>query len=217
MPEMTYFAPNDLLGLANGTSIIIASNAGGERKQYTEVLGNTGAFITTAPVAVRPHEEHSIEYEVLSGDLTVNVGQAVNTSYFVTGLSVSCSAESYPRVSVTFVKFSNVNKFNTGSKKCTIVISGGHGVVNLYGATAAGAIGSSMSLSSQAAETISPTGGEFQEGGYGMFGIKQDCSIESTTAITIPVAGFLVSANTRGGNSGATVYSSSWLQYPTVT
>jgi hypothetical protein len=213
MAEMTYFAPSDLLGLSDGTNIILASSGGGARKQYVEVFTANGAYIPTAAVATRPHDEHTVEYELIGGSLALNIGAAVNTNYFITGVSANCGSEQYPRVSVTFLKFSAANKFNSGSKKGTITLTGGFGVVNLFGATAAGAISSSLSLTTQQAETLASTSGDYQEGGYAIYGLKTECSVESTTAITIPAGGKETASDENGSQTGAKIFSKSWFEY----
>jgi hypothetical protein len=213
MAEMTYFDPSDLLGLADGTDVILVSSGGGARKQYVEVFAANGAYIPDAAVATRPHDEFTVEYEVIGGTLELNIGVAVNTDYFITGISANCGSEQYPRVSVTFLKFSAVNLFNSGSKTATIEITGGFGVCNLYGATAVGAISSSLSLTAQTVETLASTSGDYQEGGYAIYGLKQECSIESTTEITIPADGKETSSDERAGSTGASTYSTSWFEY----
>jgi hypothetical protein len=213
MAEMTYFAPTDLLDLADGTNVILAGNGGGARKQYVEVFAATGAYIADAAVATRPHDEFTVEYELVGGSLVLNVGEAVNTDYFITGISANCGSEQYPRVSVTFLKFSAANLFNSGSKKATITITGGFGVVNLFGATAEGAISSSLSLTTQQVETLASTSGDYQEGGYAIYGLKQECQIESTTAISLPADGKETSSDERASSTGAKTYSKSWFEY----
>jgi len=213
MAEMSYFGPSDLLGLADGTNIILVSSGGGARRQYVEVYAANGAYLSGAAVAIRSRDEHSVEYQVIGGELVLPIGTAVNTSYFITGVSVQCSSDSYPRVSITFLKFTNANMFNTGSKKTTITVTGGFGVVNLWGAMAAGAISSSMSLQSQTVETLAPTSGDLQEGGFALYGLKQECSVESTTAITLGANAVETASDTRAGSTAATIYSRSWFEY----
>lgn len=220
MAEMTYFDPDDLLGLSDVADIILVSNVGGARAQHVEVYAANGVYLEAGVVPIRPREEHTVEYQLIGGTIEIPIGEAVNTSYFITGVSCNCSAESYPRVSITFAKFTNANMFNTGSKKATITLTGGFGVVNLFGATAVGAISSSMSLGTGTVETLASTSGDLQEGGFALYGLKQTCSIESTTAISLPALGHSTAEDEKASSTGASTFSKSWFEYlyePEVT
>ncbi|MBP7430715.1 MAG: hypothetical protein KBC05_14875 [Candidatus Hydrogenedentes bacterium] len=215
--SVVYFGPTDPLDLADASDIVLNSANGGPRMQYVEVFSPTGAYLAGGTVAIRPREEYSIEYTLVGGSLVLNIGALVNTNYVITGVNVSCRTDGYPTVGLTALKFTNANMFNaTNSLKTTLTITGGLGVVNLFGATAAGAISSSMSLSAQTAETLAPTGGDLAVGGFVMYGLKQECQLESTSAITLPAGGKLTSEDSRKSSTGAQINFKAWFEYLTA-
>ena len=81
---------------------------------------------------------------------------------------------------------------------------------------AAGAISSSMSLSAQTAETLAPTGGDLAVGGFVMYGLKQECQLESTSEITLPAGGKLTSEDSRKSSTGAQINFKAWFEYLTA-
>lgn len=213
MAQMQYFTPEDLLGISDASVLILGPSSGGARKSWVDVPAVGGGFVADGQVAIRPREEHTVELELLSGTKTFKIGEAINTNYFITSLSVASVAEKYPRISIGFVKLTAANLFNTGSQKATISVNGGLGVVNLWGATAPGAISSNYSVSIAKVETPASTSGDLAEGGFALYGLEASVQIESVSAITIPVGGKETASDRKGSPTGATTFSKAWSIY----
>ena len=208
----------DPLGLGSITDgpILVTDITGGPRKDYAEVLGGDARYIDSAVKELRPIEEWTISYELLTGaSLTVPLGVPVNTNYLVTAVSGSSGPDAYPTASVTAIKPSNANKIkNYVGAAVTFDMVGGFGIVNKHGMTAASAfISTSASISMSTAEALEETSGDYLLGGIYHYGFKLEGSGEAYGAITIPANAKLTDSDTRESREGWQTYSASWWSY----
>tara|TARA_R110002110_G_scaffold55641_3_gene158810 strand:+ start:911 stop:1537 length:627 start_codon:yes stop_codon:yes gene_type:complete len=176
-------AADDLLGLATDDDIVLNDTTGGPVNQYVEAVNHDAVFIDAAAQIVRPISQFTNSYTLISSSLVLSLGALVNTNYLITGIQAGSNSGGYPTVSVTFVSFSNVNKF-VANETGTTTILGGFGLVNKFGGTFAQGVSSSMTLSTKTADALEPTSGDFSEGGYTVYGFKKSISLESFDAIT---------------------------------
>jgi hypothetical protein len=211
---MKYFDPVDLLSLATASDVIVTQSDGGAQSQFVEVLGPGGFYVPEGAVAIRPRSLFNVSFTLVGGTLTLNFGVAIQTNYFLLGASVSCASENHPTASLNFAQFTAPAMFNAAdSGVAEVAILGGLGVVNLFGATAAGAIRSSLNISTQQVETLNPTGGDLQVGGFALYGLKREVTIESTSAITTPVGAKVTASPTRASANGPTIFVKTWFDY----
>jgi hypothetical protein len=228
MAEMRYFNPDDLLDIADGTNVKLVSSSGGVRKEFVEEPNVSGGFYAAATKAVKLRGEYQLEYKVMAETLVLDLGELLtgidSRKFLITALSVSCQPLDRPRVSLTVREFLDKDgvasagaqaQLNTAdSKTATITIAGGFGIVNLFGATAAGAISSQMSVQMQTGETYHPTDGVLQEGGFVVYGLKQEVTVESTGAVTLPVGAVAATpADQAKSDTGAQTHRASWFTY----
>jgi hypothetical protein len=209
----------DPLGKATDDTIILKSVRGGERKQFSEVLSSSSAYIAAAAVALKPHELWVVEYEVVSATLTLALGSMINTNYLVTGLSAQCSFDKYPTVSVTCIKPSAAAKF-TAKQTGTVSVTSGFGIVNKWGATFSQGVSSSMNLSMRTAEamTETPAAGvsDYIAAGLTVYAMRKDFSVQAYDAITLPTGGYPTEVNGAtpdSSNEGWQIFKASWFSY----
>lgn len=216
MSSAAFSSAADLLGL--GSSVIVVEDSGGGQEwRPVETFDNTGAIIGGSVTRIRPIYVYNVRYRLeATASLTFTVGAVTNTDYVIIGYSYSSSATTYPTITLNFVKFSNVNKLNGSSKTKEYTFSGGFGVISTHGATIASgyqAVASTSSASSQSAEVLEASSGDFHEGGYAVYGIKAQHSVDATGAVTVS-SGTVIGDPAREAATGHKLFTKTWIVYP---
>lgn len=216
MASATFSSASDLLGLA-ATGVIVEDSGGGQEWRPVETFDNTGAIISGSVTRIRPIYVYNVRYRLeATGTLTFTVGAVTNTDYVIVGYSYNGSQTTYPTVTLNFVKFSSINKRNSASKTKEYTFSGGFGVVSTHGATIASgyqAVTSTSSATSQSAEVLEASSGDFHEGGYAVYGIKAQHSVDATGAVTV-ASGTVIADPVREAATGHKLFTKTWITYP---
>lgn len=220
---MALFAnPDDKLNLSDNDAIVLVDSGGGLRQDPVEHLDELGKFLPAATKVLRPRYEYSATYDLHdAAGVAAIFGVLVNTDYMITGIDVVQDPEGKPvRLTIRFIKLSNVNKFNTtNSVGFTIDVPGGYGIVDDFGCTIAspGDITEArMTVSTQAANVINRQDGDFQQAGYVIYGGQIRYGLSATGAITLPAGNlYRGEADERRGQSAIRTYAENWIGYPT--
>ena len=204
------------LGSLDGSSgINIKGVSGGPVRNYLESIAGNGKPISAAVKSLKPIEEYTIEYELLDGaSFTLAFGVAVNTNYLVTAFNANCGAEVRPTCSVTVIKPSAANLIKAyAGTACSITIAGGMGIVEKWGATAAGSfVTSQCSISMQTLEAMNETSGDYDVGGIYQYAFKKECTVEAYGAITLPTS-YLTAETKREGADQIQIFAKSFWSY----
>lgn len=210
-------ASDDPLGLAT-FPIQLVSTTGGERKDYDEAIGDNSKYHESAVQEIRPREEGSCSYELHdTAEMTIPLGVLVNTNYAINSVSINQSAEGRPTVDLGWIKFSDPAKFKAQASPINVVVDGGYGVVNLYGATlGAGVepINASVGIEMQTDDAGLGTDQDYIDDGYFLYGFKQTVELQAYGAITLPSGAKLTSEDTdQKSRDGFTNSQKSWWTY----
>ena len=199
---------------SNGINVVDIS--GGDRNDFHEVLAGNGKFIESAVQVLRPREEWSIEYELLTGgSFSLAFGAAVNTDYLVTSFSANTSPDVRPTVSVTVVKPSSAAKIKAyfGSA-ISQALTGGFGIIEKWGCTSTAAFTSSSgTITMQTAESMEETSGDYLDGGILHYGFKKEVSVEAYATLTLPGTAHQPTGDIRRSRDGWKVFAASFWQY----
>jgi hypothetical protein len=217
----TMYNWTDVLGLAVADKVILVEPVtGGIRKDAVETINRqTGKIVQAATKMIRPREEYSCAYEMLTGadDVVLHFGVAVATSYFLTGATISMVNQQQAKVSIRFVKLTSAGLFNAANSPAfDITCPKGFGVVDLLGCTVAAggeAIEGAIEVQTSQPGVLGATSGDFQTAGYGVFGGKLIKSLSATGVITLPTNALQATGDVRGDD--IKTYAASWLEYPT--
>lgn len=216
MPDFALTLADDPLGLADATGGIQLTDAQSATiKDFSESLGDNAQWLDSAVVELRPREEGSCSYELISGNLAAVFGAAVNTDYIITGFSAQYSATGRPTATINWLKPSNINKLRAVGG-ITETVAGGFGVVNSFGATAGGEfISSSVSIELQTADAGLNTSQDYIEAGLFYYGYKRSVSVSAYGEITAPVGARITSEDDAGtvGRDAWKTYNMEFWQY----
>ena len=214
----------DPLGLATTNGVIhLVGLRGGPNKEFHEVLGGAGKYRTDGIVVLRPVEVWQISMELLdTASLTLTFGVAVNTNYLITGASVNCVNSDYPQVTVDVIKPSAPNLIKAYSGSVTLVVGGGFGVVNKFGATSAKDFASSsctieMQSIDIAKETATgetaPKVSDYAVGGIYRYGFKESCTAQAHAAIVTPGGAYVPEQPIEEARDNVRLWNASWWKY----
>lgn len=216
MASATFSSPSDLLGLASSV-IVIEDSGGGQEWRPVETFDSSGAIIGGSVTRIRPIYVYNVRYRLeATATLTFTLGAVTNTDYVIIGYNYTSSQTTYPTITLNFVKFSNINKRNSASKTKEYTFAGGFGVVATHGATVATGyqgVSSTSSATSQSAEVLEATSGDFHEGGYAVYGIKASHTLDATGAITVS-SGTITGDTVRESVTGHKLFTKAWSVYP---
>lgn len=223
---MEFYAVGDLLGLAVTDKIVLVEPPnGGLRQDPIRVMDRvTGKYVSAGTKVIRPRYEYSCAYDLIdaSANLSLSFGAAVNTNYFLTGATIRMSNGAWCRVQVPFMKFSAAAKFNaTDSRKFSIDVPDGYGVVDLLGCTVTGgeAIEGQIQVNVNRGgdNLLGATSADYQTGAVTLYGAELVKSLTATAAITLPAGAKNISTDVETAEDGAKIYKASWIEYPTYT
>lgn len=211
---------DDPLGLATVDGVIhLIGVRGGPVKEFHEVMGGAGKYRSDGVVTLRPVETYQVTIELLLGaTLTLAFGVPVNTNYLITGFSANCSDSDYPQVTIDVMKPSAAGLIATYDGTIEIEIAGGFGVVNKFGATAAGEFAASSCsvemLSIDVPKEAAVAGvSDYCTGGIYRYGFKKSCTAQARGAITTPVGAYVTEQPTEETRDGVKLYNASWWEY----
>lgn len=210
----------DPLGLATVNGVIhLIGLRGGPQKEFHEVMGGSGKYRSDGVVTLRPVEVWQVSMELLdTASLTLTFGAVVNTSYMITGASVNCSNSDYPQVTVDVIKPSAPGKITAYGGAITLVVAGGYGVVNKFGATATKDFAASSCsiemLSIDVPKEVAVAGiSDYADGGIYRYGFKRSCTAQAHSAITTPGTAYVTEAPIEETRDGVRLWNASWWEY----
>lgn len=215
MPTFGHAAADDPLGLATDDGIVLVDVNEVLNQSIVDVLDHSGVLLTGSGAVVPIEGIYTLtcQYELQkTGGISVALNSDIGTTYRVFGINANCSSRTFPTVSVTALK-PGAGSFATvlAAGSCSVAIAGGFGVVNLWGATCASPISSSLSISAQQASAISGTTGVILTAGLAVFGWRKDCTLEGFVAPTLALSGVYESASSeKTSRDGFQIFSKSW-------
>jgi hypothetical protein len=226
----SFFNPVDNLGWHIDGAIELISDGGGGRKEPSEQLGRNGLYVPGAAKTIRLKYERTAVYSLIDPTKTLEMkfGELIGVegalNYLLTGANLTLDNGLRGSLSVTYVKLPANNMFNaTDTKKFSVTVPCGFGVVDLLGCTVASpgeAVKGSLQVSTSPSFESGATSGSFQQAGFALGAYRLLKSLSATGEITLPtgVSGVrdLQPQDDSVGN-GAKIYAVQWFDYPTLT
>lgn len=215
MPNITHTHSSDVLGLATGSDIILLSQDVGPVLDYITSKNALGRPF--APTGVKGRDEGQNIYEVKTGaSLVLAFGSVVNTDYMLTGASVSQTQAGEVTVTVSYIKPSSpdmIKSFETHTE----TITGGTGVVNLFGATSSGCIiSANLTIGMERREALLATGLDYCTAGIATLAYRRDITVSSYASITIPAGGYYTGKPGKTTAGEFDVYTVNFYTHPNL-
>lgn len=215
MPAKTLAFGDDPLGLADGSTVILASLDPKATKDFIE--GDDEAGVPLEADAIKPRDLISLSYELRTGaSIEINFNVAMGTNYLVTGLTIRQSSSARVGVDLTLLKPSAANKIKAGTLKA-VTINGGVGVVNLFGATCAGEIVTlNATYTPRLLEALLTNGSDYPTDGVLTYGVKRTVTGEGYGAFTPPSGASVTEKNVdpRKSRDGWNMHSINYFDSP---
>ena len=187
MPLFAHAHTDDPLSLATEDDIVLVGVREVLGHGIVDLLGEKGLYVTGSDAVKRIEGVYTLTttYELKSTALAFNLNADIG-GYRVQNVSVNCTSRTFPQVTITSVKPGNGSfcAVLAGGVN-TVTISGGFGMVNLWGATCTEPISSTMNIGGQTAMAIAGTSGEILTLGLAVYGWKKSCTLEGYVLPTL--------------------------------
>lgn len=214
MPGFALVHTDDKLGLATAGDIVLTEAREALAREVVDILSEQAVPIKGSAKKIKGVWTFTSSYELKDTNLVVPLGVDVGAdSYRIRAVRASCNAEGYPTVTLTAVKPAEGSFQDTPGTYGSLTITGGFGVVDLWGGTCDQPTESSCNISSQQALAVAGTDGNILTLGMVLYAYRQECTLAGYTAVTIPIDSIETSDDTNKEREGFSSFAKSWNTY----
>jgi len=214
MPDFALLHTDDPLGLATAGDIVLTEVNEVLNHDLVDILSEQAVPIPDSAKLIRGIHTLNTSYELRSSDLVIPLGVDVGlNNYRVSSIRASHNSEGYPTVSITAVKPEFGTFHDTPGSYDDVTVTGGFGMVELWGGTCDAPLSSSCNISSQQAVAVAGTDGKIMTAGIVLYAYRKEATLEGYSVVAIPASGQQTSEDERKGREGWNIVARGWTDY----